>query len=665
MKICLLLTVALAYSTEQDWAEETAEEILPDLLLLLQVQQRLTRSEVNVSSLPSLPSLPSAEDSLPKRAVAKHDGQALQGQEESLKHWSAALLLSRSTSRLVSFRHSPDIIGEIVLTSVALLVWIFLMMLPGTKELQQLCADISARNAFDRRKEKYTIRSMLPLLSFAKLRRSRLGSPKRSWAEALGQSQRLHLVSDAQGKKSKKCDVPGYRDLLLQDNLLPWAMAEDYGLLMIRLDCYVPLNGVLRVRRESSQAQVSSVKHEFEDEEEEELQFTQINIGMRDNDIVIRGWGQPTLERAVRSAQKKLQDQAASHDQEVRRITHEIHELNDRLTAILNRRAKAPARMVGRLDPAYVRRVEWKLTNCRQSFRPLQRGDCLWSEEFSASCISNMKFEFFPQGRDNSRPGFCALFLWCPGNVRLKYRLQVGKHSSWDEDVYDKWMGHGHSNFCSLQAQIDEQDCLIIGVEFLEVEVTKHVGGLRMVNEGVYKLLSEEAAVLTNRDITTVEWMIRDIKRRIKDVPTGQCVCSPTFSVVGVRNMHLEFYPNGLQGSTPGYCGLYLRCPTANTGKFTLILTLTVGSATRGPCKTDLDGVSAKGLPEFCHLEQQISDGKEDLEVRIKVQHPQLDREEDERSLTLDAFHTEEKKRRGASAAIKCAMTLAWRVPSS
>ncbi|CAJ1347071.1 unnamed protein product [Effrenium voratum] len=143
MKICLLLTVALAYSTEQDWAEETAEEILPDLLLLLQVQQRLTRSEVNVSSLPSLPSLPSAEDSLPKRAVAKHDEQALQGQEESLKHWSAALLLSRSTSRLVSFRHSPDIIGEIVLTSVALLVWIFLMMLcswlgfGGTNRLEE------------------------------------------------------------------------------------------------------------------------------------------------------------------------------------------------------------------------------------------------------------------------------------------------------------------------------------------------------------------------------------------------------------------------------------------------------------------------------------------------------------------------------------------------
>lgn len=61
------------------------------------------------------------------------------------------------------------------------------------------------------------------------------------------------------------------------------------------------------------------------------------------------------------------------------------------------------------------------------------------SGPFTASCVSEMQLEFFPQGqpkqvfsppwtggqvwfggRENSQPGFCALFLWAPGNVRLK-----------------------------------------------------------------------------------------------------------------------------------------------------------------------------------------------------------------------------------------------------
>ncbi|CAK9081599.1 unnamed protein product, partial [Durusdinium trenchii] len=46
-----------------------------------------------------------------------------------LRHWSVALLLSRSASRLLTQGHSPDIIGEIVLTCIALVVWIFFMML--------------------------------------------------------------------------------------------------------------------------------------------------------------------------------------------------------------------------------------------------------------------------------------------------------------------------------------------------------------------------------------------------------------------------------------------------------------------------------------------------------------------------------------------------------
>eukprot|EP00913_Durusdinium_trenchii_P004346 g4029.t1 len=94
----------------------------------------------------------------------------------------------------------------------------------------------------------------------------------------------------------------------------------------------------------------------------------------------------------------------------------------------------------------------------------------------------------------------------------------------------------------------------------------------------------------------------------MRDVPRGQYVCSPSFSVAAVRNMHMEFYPNGLEGSKSGYCGLY----------YSLNLTLSVGSATRGPSRTELDGNSAKGLPEFCKIEEQLED-KQELVISIKV----------------------------------------------
>eukprot|EP00434_Breviolum_minutum_P004015 symbB.v1.2.003534.t1/scaffold196.1/size274459/6 len=117
----------------------------------------------------------------------------------------------------------------------------------------------------------------------------------------------------------------------------------------------------------------------------------------------------------------------------------------------------------------------------------------------------------------------------------------------------------------------------------------------------------------------------------MRDVPRGQYVCSPSFSVAAVRNMHLEFYPNGLEGSKNGYCGLYVRSPG---GKYSLNLTLSVGSATRGPSRTELDGNSAKGLPEFCRINEQLQD-KEELVIGIKVQNPLLEREVEERTLAL------------------------------
>ena len=143
MRIFLLSLVCSA--ADISWPEEAEEWNL----LLLQVQQRLTKTEV-VSPVASqeadvmsflqgdqeIHSNETLTDSSPHEEHSP-DHRPL------LRHWSAALLLSRSASRVLTQGLSPDIIGEIVLTCVALFVWIFFMMLcswlgfGGTNRLEE------------------------------------------------------------------------------------------------------------------------------------------------------------------------------------------------------------------------------------------------------------------------------------------------------------------------------------------------------------------------------------------------------------------------------------------------------------------------------------------------------------------------------------------------
>ncbi|CAE8722627.1 unnamed protein product, partial [Polarella glacialis] len=148
-------------------------------------------------------------------------------------------------------------------------------------------------------------------------------------------------------------------------------------------------------------------------------------------------------------------EQERRHAQDLSRLRGEAQELRQRLTASLARRSKRePAVEQSSLpDSCFIRRVEWTINDFSARTRDVARNQALWSEKFTILGAADVQLEFFPQGRDSTAfPGFCALFLWCPAGVQMKYRLQVGKHfAAPDEDSYDMRMGHGHSNFCMLE----------------------------------------------------------------------------------------------------------------------------------------------------------------------------------------------------------------------
>jgi len=341
------------------------------------------------------------------------------------------------------------------------------------------------------------------------------------------------------------------------------------------------------------------------------------------------------LSYKIQENDDKQKSLLTSVQSEAKALQQRIVALKESALQRENERAAKPP------DDTWMRYIEWQIDNCSSRFGTMTRNESIYSPEFSMMGFNNMQLEFFPKGRESTwLDGFCSLFLWCSAGVRVKYQLRVGEYTAApDEDEYVSRMGHGHSNFCLLSAQIDwKTDSIKVGIEILSiVGVVELPGGIKLHTASPEKLVDKEANVLRHRDVESVEWTIKNIRRRAREVPQGLALCSPLFSAAGVGEMLMEFYPNGIKGSQKeGFCGFYLRCPAGTS----LIITLFVGISHKGPIKTDFDGNSAKGLPEFCKLQDQIIEGQDDLVVGIKLRNPVIEKEDTITSLNLSSEDT-------------------------
>lgn len=265
-------------------------------------------------------------------------------------------------------------------------------------------------------------------------------------------------------------------------------------------------------------------------------------------------------------------------------------------------------------------RVEWKITNISQKLKDYPKGQCIWSPEFTAYGVKGMQLEFFPNGYDTLKlEGFCSLFFWCPIGTRIAYQLYVGKYSrSPDEDYYDTRTGHGHTNFCPLAAEIDvANDCLTVGVEILDVQ--KEVsfgGGLKVIRLPMSKILAPYTSVIENKHLSRCEWHVGDITKRMKQFVNGSSIFSPVFSLAGIRDVQLEFYPNGNANTTKeGYCALYLRCPIGTQA----VVTLFIGTVRKGPINVKFDSQAGKGLTDFCELRPRIDTATDKIVVALEM----------------------------------------------
>jgi hypothetical protein len=170
-------------------------------------------------------------------------------------------------------------------------------------------------------------------------------------------------------------------------------------------------------------------------------------------------------------------------------------------------------------------------------------------------------------------------------------------------------------------SEIDpSDDSITIGVEILDVEKSIDFGsGLRVIRPSMTHFMSPHVAVVENRHIGRVEWKITGIAKKIQTLPLGASLYSPVFSAAGIRDMLIEFYPNGnANTSKEGFCSMYLRCPEGTQ----IFVTLIVGDVKKGPISARFEGHAGKGLPEFCHLASQIQD--DSVTVALELKNPAL-----------------------------------------
>lgn len=312
----------------------------------------------------------------------------------------------------------------------------------------------------------------------------------------------------------------------------------------------------------------------------------------------------------------KLDEAADEHQRTRVALDGSLRDLKRRLKALQDREKRHST-----LHPSvFARRAEWRLSNIA-ALRDTPRNESMWSPEFCIFGIQGLQLEFFPKGRESTLPGFCSLFLWCHPDVTVKYQLRVGSHyTSPDEDRFAFHRGHGHSNMCFLEDEIDpETDSLVVGVEVLDVRrVDESQAGLKLFTDSPEALVSTQAAAMHSLPTLAVEWRIRDCRRRASEVPRGFAICSRPFSIAGIASVLLELYPNGVEStSKEGYCGFYFRCPPGTS----VVVSLFVGSFQKGPSRTEFDANAAKGFPEFCPLADQLTEDG-DLVVGLKIKKP-------------------------------------------
>lgn len=104
-------------------------------------------------------------------------------------------------------------------------------------------------------------------------------------------------------------------------------------------------------------------------------------------------------------------------------------------------------------------------------------GGLLASDEFEVSRVA-LRLKFFPGGSAvRQENGFCSLYAMCMRRVRLKFRLFAGKYQTPVLACeYGEQRDHGRHDLCALDAVLDADGGVLVGLEILDVRPLESAG---------------------------------------------------------------------------------------------------------------------------------------------------------------------------------------------
>lgn len=375
-----------------------------------------------------------------------------------------------------------------------------------------------------------------------------------------------------------------------------------------------------------------------------------------------------------------LQENKDSADAEASRIStsakHELEEFRESAEERIALLDTATAKLkdaVQEVEQISTRRVDWVIRDAADKLRPPSASQAVlhsswFSPKFNCSGAHGLQLELqvyrqaeLPVPGDEA--GDCAVFLWACKGMDLSYRLYIGNKSATIEKVFNGRVPYGTKRMCWLKDQINRSDnTLKVSVEILEsIREIEHPikplllpqaadGGeagdskatgakpdgqlegrvlfKRHVNHRLLDQVKSEVEMMRSRMVRKIEWRVENALMLRRCFPVGEPICSTSFSAAGLEGLQLIFYPSGYNGSTEGFCSLFLFGPAGATLK----CMLSAGNQKR-EASHSFEEPGAFGRTNFARFESVVDDVEDTVligleieeahqDVRAKVAHP-------------------------------------------
>mmetsp|Transcript_131260 Transcript_131260/g.339932 ORF Transcript_131260/g.339932 Transcript_131260/m.339932 type:complete len:784 (-) Transcript_131260:435-2786(-) len=230
---------------------------------------------------------------------------------------------------------------------------------------------------------------------------------------------------------------------------------------------------------------------------------------------------------------------------------------------------QAAARETANLRSTMVRRIEWRVGRISERLAAAREAaskigdeealEPLCSPQFAAAGFEGLQLQLYPLGYRPRGEESCGFFLVCPKGLYVKCRAYIGDQVRNFEHQYDVREPYGRGSFCRLADKADADDCVVCGIELLEVrqEQTTQVKG------GPFGNIADQLKIVSNPSIGGMEAV-----RELRELPSGGgSGGSEKKHSRGGRHRHMSTTTSSMMGASfHGAASMRATVPPPSTG---------------------------------------------------------------------------------------------------